>query len=100
VLFGNLIRNAFLYTEEGSIVIDIRNHSVIIKDSGKGIPQQQVDEIFKPYYRGSNASTHGYGVGLTIVKRLSDRFNWPIRISSTPGKGTRVEVQFPESDIN
>ncbi|MGD8933720.1 MAG: HAMP domain-containing sensor histidine kinase [Gammaproteobacteria bacterium] len=99
VLFGNLIRNAFLYTEEGSIAIDINNHSVIINDSGKGMPQQQVDEIFKPYYRGSNTSTHGYGVGLTIVKRLSDRFNWPIRISSTPGKGTRVEVQFPESDI-
>ncbi|MGD2053064.1 MAG: HAMP domain-containing sensor histidine kinase [Gammaproteobacteria bacterium] len=99
VLFGNLIRNAFLYTEEGSIAIDINNHSVIIKDSGKGMPQQQVDEIFKPYYRGSDTGTHGYGVGLTIVKRLSDRFNWPIRMSSAPGKGTRVEVQFPESDI-
>jgi len=99
VLFGNLIRNAFLYTEKGSISIDVNSSSVIIKDSGKGMPQQQVDEIFKPYYRGSNTGTHGYGVGLTIVKRLSDRFNWPISMSSTPGKGTRVEVQFPESEI-
>jgi signal transduction histidine kinase len=99
VLFGNLIRNAFLYTEEGRIVIDIKDNSVIIKDSGKGMSQQQVDEIFKPYYRGNNTSTHGYGVGLTIVKRLSDRFNWPIKISSTPGKGTSVEVQLPESNI-
>ena len=39
-----------------------------------------------------------FGVGMTIVKRLSDRFNWPITINSTPGQGTRVEVQFPVSD--
>ncbi len=99
ILFGNLIRNAFLYTEQGSIDININKDSVVIKDSGKGIPQQQVDDIFKPYYRGNNTTAHGYGVGLTIVKRLSDRFNWPIIISSTPGKGTRVEVKFPESLI-
>lgn len=98
VLFGNLIRNAFLYTDQGSIDITINKDSVIIKDSGKGIPQQQVEDIFKPYYRGNNTATHGYGVGLTIVKRLSDRFNWPIKISSTMGKGTRIEVKFPESE--
>jgi len=98
VLFGNLIRNAFLYTDHGSIDITINKDSVIIKDSGKGIPQQQVEDIFKPYYRGNNTATHGYGVGLTIVKRLSDRFNWPIKISSTPGKGTRIEVKFPECE--
>ncbi len=100
VLFGNLIRNAFLYTEQGSIDININKDSVVIKDSGKGIPQQQVDDIFKPFNRGSNTTAHGYGVGLTIVKRLSDRFNWPVSLSSTPGKGTRVEVKFPESVIN
>ena len=100
VLFGNLIRNAFLYTEKGTVDININKDNVIIKDSGKGIPQQQVDDIFKPFNRGSNTTAHGYGVGLTIVKRLSDRFNWPVSISSTPGKGTRVEVKFPESVVN
>ena len=98
VLFGNLLRNAVLYTDHGSIDVIIEGKSITITDSGKGIPEQQVDEIFKPYFRGDNTSTVGHGVGLTIVKRLSDRFNWPIIINSTPGEGTTVEVQFPESE--
>jgi signal transduction histidine kinase len=98
VMLGNLLRNAILYTDEGSVDITVTSSSVIISDSGRGISPQQVNDIFKPYYRGNNSSTPGHGVGMTIVKRLSDRFNWPITISSTPGQGTRVEVQFPVSD--
>lgn len=98
VMLGNLLRNAILYTDEGSVDITVTPNSVIISDSGRGISPQQVNDIFKPYYRGNNSSTPGHGVGMTIVKRLSDRFNWPITIDSTPGQGTRVEVQFPVSD--
>jgi signal transduction histidine kinase len=97
-MLGNLLRNAILYTDEGSVDITVTSSSVIISDSGRGISPQQVNDIFKPYYRGNNSSTPGHGVGMTIVKRLSDRFNWPIKINSTPGQGTRVEVQFPVSD--
>lgn len=98
ILFGNLIRNALLYTDRGSVEISIEQSSVAIKDSGKGIPQKHVDDIFKPYYRGENTIANGHGVGLTIVKRLSDRFHWPIRINSKPGVGTVINVQFPESE--
>lgn len=98
VMLGNLLRNAILYTDKGAVDITVTKNSVIISDSGKGISAQQVDDIFKPYYRGNNNSTPGHGVGMTIVKRLSDRFNWPITIESTPGQGTRVEVQFPSAD--
>jgi len=98
VLIGNLIRNAFLYTDGGSIDISVRTDNIIISDSGKGIPPHQVDNMFKPYRRGENTNVAGYGVGLTIVKRLSDRFNWPITIKSEPGVGTSVAVQFPESE--
>jgi signal transduction histidine kinase len=97
ILFGNLIRNALLYTDQGSVEIIIEQSSVVVKDSGKGMQQKHVDEIFKPYYRGDNAVANGHGVGLTIVKRLSDRFHWPIRIDSEPGVGTVVDVQFPNS---
>jgi len=45
ILFGNLIRNALLYTDQGGVEIKIKQGSVIIKDSGKGIPQQHVDDI-------------------------------------------------------
>ena len=94
VIVGNLLRNAILYTDEGAVDIKIISNKVIINDSGKGIPEQQVNDLFKPYYRGNN-NTSGYGVGMTIVKRLTDRFNWPIEINSTAGLGTSIEVQFP-----
>ncbi|UCB54799.1 MAG: HAMP domain-containing histidine kinase [Thiotrichales bacterium] len=97
-LFGNLLRNAVLYTDQGDIEVTISGRNVTIKDSGRGIPEQQVKEIFKPYYRGDSTDTVGHGVGLTIVKRLSDRFNWPITINSAPGTGTSVTVAFPDAD--
>ena len=97
VLLGNLIRNAMLYTEQGSIEIRLSDKSVIIEDSGKGIPQQQIEEMFKPFQRGENINASGYGIGLTIVKRLSERFNWPIKVDSELGKGTRIEVSFPDA---
>lgn len=96
ILVGNLIRNAILYTEQGQVRISIDQNKVFISDSGKGMEQQDVKEIFKPYYRGKEKTTHGHGVGLTIVKRLSDRFNWPITIESFPGQGTTVEIEFPD----
>lgn len=94
VLLGNLIRNAILYTEHGHIDITVTHSSVIIKDSGIGMPTDQVEQIFSPFYRGNNTAAIGHGVGLTIVKRLSDRFGWPLKIDSAPEKGTRIEIQF------
>ena len=94
VLLGNLIRNAILYTEHGHIDITVTHSSVIIKDSGIGMPEDQVEQIFSPFYRGNNTAAVGHGVGLTIVKRLSDRFGWPLKIDSAPEKGTRIEIQF------
>lgn len=94
VLLGNLIRNAILYTEHGHIDITVTHSSFIIKDSGIGMPEGQVEQIFSPFYRGNNTTAVGHGVGLTIVKRLSDRFGWPLKIDSIPEKGTRVEILF------
>lgn len=95
ILIGNLIRNAILYTDEGYVEITLQHNQVTISDSGKGMDEQQINKAFKPYFRGDNQGVHGHGVGLTIVKRLSDRFNWPVSIDSSPGKGTTVSIQFP-----
>ncbi len=48
-----------------------------------------------PLVRGETARRGGHGLGLTIVRRLSDRFGWPVTIDSSPGVGTRVEIRFP-----
>ncbi len=94
-LIGNLLRNAFSYTDAGRVAVHIDRGEVVIEDSGIGIPEQQVEQVFQPYFRASPQRRGGHGVGLTIVKRLSDRFGWPVEIASTPGHGTRVVVRFP-----
>ena len=99
VMIGNLLRNAVLYTDFGRVDVTVGDNKVVIKDSGKGMPQQEMKDIFKPYYRGDRNSTRGHGVGLTIVKRLSDRFSWPITVTSAPGEGTAVEVSFPQAGV-
>ena len=94
VLLGNLIRNAMLYTDSGTIDITITDNSVIIEDSGIGMSKEEVDKIFMPHYRAKSNINIGHGVGLTIVKRLSERFHWPLKVRSTPQKGTRIEIFF------
>ena len=98
VLLGNLLRNAIDYTEEGTIDVTIDKYRVTISDSGKGMEDSQIDNIFRPYYRASESTNStGHGVGMTIVKRFSDRFNWPISITSEVGKGTSITVNFKSS---
>jgi len=94
VLLGNLIRNAILYTEEGDIVIEIDAQQVTITDSGPGIPAASIDNIFEAFHRGENENASGYGIGLTIVKRLCDRFGWLIEVSSQTSQGTSFRLRF------
>jgi len=97
ILLGNLLRNAFSYTDAGQVVVDIGERQVQIRDSGVGIASERIEEMFRPFVRGEGNRRSGHGVGLSIVRRLSERFGWPIRIESTPGEGTTVEIRFPES---
>ncbi len=97
VMLGNLIRNAFDYTDSGSVTVQISPGSVSVEDSGRGMPGEDVERVFEPFYRGEARQRGGHGVGLTIVKRLSDRFGWPVHVSSEIGVGTRVLVEFPDS---
>ena len=96
VLIGNLIRNAYSYTDEGQVELFIKGKDFIIRDSGVGMSRADVDLMFKPFQRGGSKQRGGYGVGLTIVKMLSERFHWPIEIDSELHVGTAVTVSFPE----
>jgi signal transduction histidine kinase len=101
-VIGNLLRNGLLYTDEGSVTAIIRGDTVIIRDTGPGIAEDDVRKILSPSYRGGQASRSrgGHGVGLTIVKRLCERFGWPLAIESEQGVGTRVSIRFPDAKIN
>ncbi len=97
VMIGNLLRNACTYTDAGIVSITIGGSSIEIEDTGQGIHKDQVNGLFEPFKRGEHKQHGGHGVGLTIVRMLSQRFNWPVHIDSTPGIGTRVKISFPGS---
>jgi signal transduction histidine kinase len=94
ILLGNLLRNAFSYTDAGEVVVEIEEGQVTIRDTGVGIATEKIEEMFRPFVRGDGSRRGGHGVGLTIVRRLSDRFGWPVNISSQPGVGTTVKITF------
>lgn len=97
VMISNLIRNACAYTDEGEVNIYVGEDSITVDDTGVGMSDADVEKAFKPYFRGTRTGKGGHGVGLTIVKRLSDRFNWPVEIQSELGVGTRATIRFPFS---
>ena len=97
LVFGNLIRNACAYTEKGGVTISIQDKYVEVADSGIGISDENIQSVFKPYFRIDNSVESGHGIGLSLVKRLTDRFGWPISINSEPNVGTTVRVRFPLS---
>jgi signal transduction histidine kinase len=96
VMLGNLLRNAVSYTDAGNIEVVIDAGGVTIEDSGVGMQPEQVDKAFDAFFRASG-KPGGHGIGLSIVRRLSERFDWPVTIDSTPEVGTRVRVSFPRA---
>jgi signal transduction histidine kinase len=97
VMVGNLVRNACLYTEHGVVSVSVGADFVQVQDSGIGMSDEEVAKAFQAYFRGGRSQRGGTGVGLTIVKRLSDRFGWPVDITSELGIGTCVTIRFPQA---
>ena len=90
VLLDNLIGNAFQYTQEGRVTIEIRNKTLIVADTGPGIDPSISDKITEPAVKGSQST--GYGFGLSIVKRLCEHQNWLLVFSSE--QGTKIAITF------
>jgi signal transduction histidine kinase len=95
VLLGNLLRNACNYTDRGSITVTVRRASVVISDTGVGMTADELARVFDPFFRAGDRRIGGQGIGLSIVRRLSDRYGWPVRLTSEPGKGTTATISFP-----
>ncbi|MFK5914450.1 MAG: HAMP domain-containing sensor histidine kinase [Woeseiaceae bacterium] len=91
MVLGNLLRNAFSFTEQGEIIVSIDEHSIRVEDSGSGLGTQNKDELFQPYARG-NHSNSGSGLGLSLVWRLCKRNGWKIELHDRPEGGTHAQL--------
>jgi two-component system sensor histidine kinase BaeS len=98
-IVGNLLSNALKYTAAGAVTVscgaDAESFFFTVRDTGRGIPADQIPHIFNRFYRGSGTMTEGLGLGLAIVKELVGVMEGRIEVSSTPGTGTAVTVFFP-----
>jgi signal transduction histidine kinase len=65
-VIGNLIRNGMSYTDAGSVCVTIEERRIVIEDTGAGMAPEEVEKVFKPFYRAGRRRG-GHGVGLTIV---------------------------------
>ncbi len=95
VILSNLLRNACLYTEQGSVTVQVDTDRVVVEDTGIGMSAEELARAFEPFFRGGDGKRSGQGVGLTIVRRLSERFAWPVTLESEQGRGTRATIRFP-----
>ena len=90
IVVGNLIRNAFSYTREGQVSIELDDTGIRISDTGVGIADSRLDDIFKPFY----SEQGGEGVGLSLVKRICLRYGWRLDVRSQLGAGTCFSLLF------
>ncbi len=116
-LFTNLISNAIAYTsEQGQVIITIKpitsqnQVQVQIKDTGIGIPEAELSQIFERFYRyqpqknsksmakSANLSTSGSGLGLAIAKAIANNHQGQINVESKVSQGTTFIVNLPNGN--
>ena len=102
----NILTNAIKYTpENGTISITARSKDtdveISISDNGIGMTEEQIEHIFRKYYRVENStSIVGLGLGLPIVKRIIELSNGQLQVISVPGEGSTFTVILPLNNIS
>ncbi len=101
----NLIENALTHAREGGIVdVSARCLDGLIefevKDRGPGIPREELARIFEPFHRGREARARqrrGFGLGLALVKQMTEMQNGSVAVESDTGQGCTFRLRLPAS---
>jgi two-component system OmpR family sensor kinase len=97
-LFDNLFSNAVKYNKKGGTVrIVLNKEALCVEDTGIGIDTADIPLLFDRYMRFHTVQG-GFGVGLSIVKEIVDRYGWRIDVDSQKGKGTRFCIVWKKED--
>jgi two-component system osmolarity sensor histidine kinase EnvZ len=101
----NLLGNAVRYSDGKPVQIEAVRHDnealIEILDRGPGIPPQEMEKVFRPFYRiesSRNADTGGSGLGLAIVQQLCTANGWQVALHAREGGGTVAELRLPLSE--
>jgi signal transduction histidine kinase len=95
----NVVRNALKHAPQSRIVrvetsVDAakRQYTLRVFDDGSGVPEDELPDLFTPFFRGSRARSDGYGLGLAIAQRSIEACGGTIRANNRPGGGLTVEI--------
>jgi signal transduction histidine kinase len=98
----NLVGNAIKFTDAGEVSIAARardgRFAVSVTDTGPGIPLDQQDRIFEQFHQVDSSNTKakgGTGLGLAIAKQIVELHGGQIWVESTPGKGSKFQMELP-----
>ncbi len=99
---SNLIENAIKYTPSGDVAVDItgddKQISISVKDSGIGIPAEDIPHLFQKFYRVDNSDTReigGTGLGLYLSRRLAETMSGNLRVESKYKGGSTFYLEIP-----
>ncbi|EIK95864.1 sensor histidine kinase ColS [Pseudomonas sp. M47T1] len=93
-VMGNLLRNAWHYTDEGFIRLTLLPGGFKVEDSGIGIPEEKRLEMFRPFVRGDEQRGEGLGLGLSLVQRICVNEGWSVTLTSREPHGCCFEVRL------
>lgn len=98
--FSNIISNGCKYSNFDIVTVSIGASDdfvyIIIKDNGIGIPEDEIQYIYDPFFRASNTKNYeGYGIGLPLTRNIIRMHNGKISVNSIQNKGTTVQITIP-----
>ena len=105
-VISNLLSNAFKFTPEGgSVTISLQvigsDAVITVKDTGQGINPDHLPRLFDRFYQAEKSEMQpGTGIGLALVKEITEQHGGQIHVESKPGKGTAFEVRLPLADAD
>ncbi|WP_338103688.1 HAMP domain-containing sensor histidine kinase [Pseudomonas typographi] len=86
-VMGNLLRNAWHYTDEGFIRLTVGDTGFMVEDSGIGIPEEKRHAMFQPFVRGDEKRGEGLGLGLSLVQRICLDQGWRVELTGREPQG-------------
>ena len=93
-LFNNIVSNAIKYNKiGGKIHLELKDNTLIIKDTGIGIKKELLNDIFNRYYRATK-DQGGFGIGLNIAYHICQTYNIKINVQSIENEGTTFTLKF------